>query len=417
MKKITVLLTIIFILPVNASYDKFNEWGGNYEGCHECIREWWNVDAFIEADKNYSITMSFEYEKETPASNMFFTLFDWDEKKVYNLSSYNDDFSTLRCSEKSSLNLTYKNSWMRGKYPLYTLHLESKGIILDMKITAEAKPKFVVEEQGGMLPMGFGYYKYAFIPKCKAKGTLFIDGSLKEFEGTAYYEHVWGNWSYHNPLKGNAIKYYFKLADWWWKNKNISLESLTISSNNPFGYDWAWIAFENGWSIFYGVIPFWIGEIPLGVVYLYNGEDIVEFGKVNYEYINGTFYNGAYIPNKISVVAEGKGKLKLVMEMKNRPRIYEDELKSFYWKKLILYECPGFTNGWYENNGEKISLSGKCEIEIERQVSIFEYNMLKITPHSDGFELIFLSYLMNVIITLQLFFNPLSINLSFSNIR
>ncbi|HEC76488.1 MAG TPA: hypothetical protein ENI33_04430 [Thermoplasmatales archaeon] len=417
MKKIAILLTIIFILPVNGFYNKFNEWSGNFEGRHECIREWWNVDAFIEADKNYSITMSFEYEKETPASNMFFTLFDWSEKSVYNLSSYNDELSALKCSEKNFLNLTYKNSWMRGKYPFYILHLESKGIILDMKITAEAEPKFVVEEQGGVLPIGFGYYKYVFIPKCKARGTLFIDGSLKKFEGTAYYEHVWGNWSYHNPLKGNAIKYYFKLAGWWWKNKNISSGSLTISSDNPFGYDWAWIAFDNGWSMFYGVIPFWIREIPLGVIYLYNGKDIVEFGKINYKYVNGTFYKGAYIPNKICFTAEGEGKLKLVMEMKNTPHIYEDELKSFYWKKLILYECPGFINGWYENRDEKINLSGKCEIEIEREVSIFEYNMLRINPYSDGFELIFLSYIMNFVITLQLFFNPFSINLSFSNIR
>lgn len=417
MKKIAIIAIIIFILPASASYEKTKRWSGEFDARHKCIREWWNVDAFIKSDKNYSITMSFEYEKETPASNLFFTLFDWDEKIVYNLSSYNDDISTLKCSEKNFLNLTYKNSWMRGKYPFYSLHLESRGVVLEMEITAEAEPKFVVEEEGGVLPMGFGYYKYMFIPKCKARGTLSINNSLEYFEGVAYYEHVWGNWSYHNPLKGNSLKHYFELAEWWWKNKNISFESLTISSNNPFGYDWCWASFDNGWSLFYGVIPFWIEEIPFGVIYLYDGKNIVEFGTTKYEYRNGTFCNGAYIPNEISFFAEGDGKLKLTMEMKNKPHIYEDKLNSFYWKKLILYECPGFINGFYEKNGEKISLSGKCEIEIERQVSIFGYNMLKINPYSNGFELIFLSYIMNIFITLELFFNPFSINLSFSNIR
>ena len=418
MKKIIILIALLFLIPSHAYYNEEKIWKMQYDGYHNCTREWWNVDAFIKADKNYSITASFEYEKETPAANLFFTVFDWDEKIVYDCGSYGDNISTLQCSGKYYVNLTYGKSWMKGGYPSYKVHFENKGIVVEMELIAEAKAKFVVEEEGGVLPMGFGYYRYLFIPKCKARGWISINGEIKNFEGIAYYEHVWGNWSYHNPLKGATISPYLNLARWWWKNKNISFDSLTLSSNNPFGYDWAWIAFENGWSIFYGVIPFWIGEIPLGIAYLYNGSKIIEFGSINYEYLDGVFYGGTYIPTKIKVVAKGKGELSFIMEMKNKPHIYENKLHSLYWKKLILYECPGNASGYYKSlDGKRIKLIGKCEIEIERQISIFEYVMFKIMPYSDGFQFIFLSYLLNFMIILQLSLHPFSINFSFSNIR
>ncbi len=418
MKKFAILAVIIFIFPANAYFYTNDSWNLEYDGYHDCIREWWNVDAFIKADKNYSITASFEYEKETDAANLFFTIFDWDEKIVYDLGSYGDNISALQCEGKYSVNLTYEKSWMRGNYPSYKVHFENKDIVVEMELIAESEAKFVVEEEGGILPMGLGYYRYLFIPKCKAIGWIFIDGEIKNFEGVAYYEHVWGNWSYHNPLKGATISPYINLARWWWENKNISFNSLTLSSNNPFGYDWAWISFENGWSIFYGVVPFWIEEIPFGVMYLYNGDKILEFGSINYEYLDGVFYAGTYIPTKIKVVAQGEGKLSFIMEMNNEPHVYEDDLHSFYWKKLILYECPGNVNGYYEGiDGRRINLTGNCEIEIERQISVLEYAMFKITPYSNGFELIFLSYLLNFMIVFQLSLYPFSIDFSFSNIR
>lgn len=418
MKKFAILAITIFMIPANAYFYTNDSWNLEYDGYHDCIREWWNVDAFIKADKNYSITASFEYEKETDAANLFFTIFDWDEKIVYDLGSYGDNISALQCKGKYSVNLTYGKSWMRGSYPSYKVHFENKGIVVEMELIAESEAKFVVEEEGGVLPMGLGYYRYLFIPKCKAIGWISIDGEIKNFEGIAYYEHVWGNWSYHNPLKGATIAPYINLARWWWENKNISFSSLTLSSNNPFGYDWAWIAFENGWSIFYGVVPFWIEEIPFGVMYLYNGGEILEFGSINYEYLDGVFYAGTYIPTKIKVVAQGEGKLSFIMEMDNEPHVYEDDLHSFYWKKLILYECPGNVNGYYEDsNGERINLTGNCEIEIERQISVLEYAMFKITPYSSGFEIIFLSYLLNFMIVFQLSLHPFSIDFSFSNIR
>ena len=408
MKKLVAYAIAVILLPISYA-DMQKAWNPRYDGYHNCVREWWNIDAFIRADKNYSITASFEYEKETPAANLFFTIFDWDEKKVYDLGSYEDNISIMKCKGKYSVNISYGKSWMKGKYPRYEAHFENKGIIVEIEIYAETSPSFVLEKEGGKLPMGFGYYRYLFIPKCKAYGWMYIEGKYVEFEGTAYYEHVWGNWSYNRPLRGNPINY-LEIIDWWWENKNISKGSITLSTNNPFGYDWAWISFDNGWTLFYGAIPFWFEEIKFAIAYLYNGEKIIELGKINYEYLEGVFCEGAYIPIKIKIYAEN---LEITIEMDNVPHIYKDDLNSAYWKKLILYECPGKVYGIYEN---KINLTGNCEIEIERQISIFEYNMLKFNFY-DGVEIIFVSYFLNLMIKLQAIFHPFSINFSISKIR
>ncbi len=347
-------------------------WNIGYDGSHNCIREWWNIDAFI---GNYSITASFEYEKETPAANLFLTIFDLNRNIVYNLSSYNDEINVFKRG-KYEVNLSYRDSWMRGAYPYYRVHFENKGIIIDMNIRAIGPPVFVA---GDILPIGMGYCKYLFIPKCKVNGEIFINNETEKFEGIGYFEHVWGNWSYNKPLKkeGKVIGAYIKLIRKWLNNTEISFDKICISSDNPFGYDWCWAVFENGYTMFYGAIPFWL-DIPFGIIYFYDGKNIVE-EFVDYEYLNGTIYENAYIPTKIRVVGKN---ISFIMEMRNKPHIYKDNLSSFYWKKLILYECPGDIYGFYK--GEEIK--GKCEIEIERQTSIFGYILLKI-EWNNGLEI------------------------------
>ena len=418
MKKIISVTTFLILINVPFSNENNLSPAANFDGYHNCIREWWNLDAFIHADKNYSITASFEYEKETPAANLFFTIFDWDENKVYNGSSYGDNISVMKCQGKSDIEITYKNSWMRGSYPHYIFHFENSDMIAEINLLALSPPQFVAGSQGGILPMGLGYYKYLFVPKCKVDGWILIEGERKNITGVGYYEHVWGNWSYHHPLKGATIKPYINLTKWWWKNKNIFMDELAISSDNPFGYDWAWISFDNGWTLFYGTIPFWVEGIPLSIFYLYDGAKVIEFGNIWYKYVDGVFYDGTYIPTKIKVVGKGEYKLYFTMEMDHSPHVYEDNIPSFLWKSLLLYECPGRVTGYYENeSGERINLTGVCEMEIERQISIFQYFLFKISPLQNGFEFLFLSTLLNTIFTMSITLFPFSVNFSFSNIR
>ncbi len=398
MKKLIALFLSLIIIPLNMPLKYEND------DFHDCMREWWNVDAFIKADKNYSITASFEYEKETPSANLFFTIFNHDDKIVYDLSSYEDDIDEIKFGE--GLNITYKNSSLYGNYPYYTFHLENKGIAVRIYLEA-ISPKKIVSD--GALPIGFGYYYYLFVPKCRAWGWIDFYGSKEEFEGIAYFEHVWGNWSYNKPLSNfsfDTIKNYVRIFRWWAENANLSFSSLSISSDNPFGYDWSWGWFYDGRTIFFGSIPFWINELNFGMLYIYDG-NINEVKNLKIEYIDGIYFEGAFIPRKIKIDSDN---ISIILEMENVSHIYLDNLSSFYWKKLILYESPGKI---YDDNEE----IGKCEIEIERQISIFEYFMLKIYFSNSSINFIFISYLLNLIFGLNIGINPLSFSIYFSKIR
>ncbi|MEM1513881.1 MAG: hypothetical protein QXW78_03375 [Candidatus Thermoplasmatota archaeon] len=397
MKKLIALLLALLAIPLNISAKNEND-----DFPHNCMREWWNVDAFIKADKNYSVTASFEYEKETPAANLFFTIFNHDDKIVYNLSSYEDRIEEIKFGE--GLNITYKNSSLCGNYPYYIFHLENKGVAIRIYLEA-ISPKKIVSD--GLLPIGSGDCFYLFIPKCRAWGWIDFYGNRQDFEGIAYFEHVWGNWSYNKPManfSSETIKNYVRIFKWW--DGKASFSSFGISSDNPFGYDWSWGWLYDGRTIFFGKIPFWINGLDFGILYIYD-ESFAEFKNLKIEYLDGIYFEGAFIPRKIKISSEN---LSLILEMDNISHVYLDNLSSFYWKKLILYEAPGKI---YDSNGE----IGRCEIEIERQVSIFEYFMLKIYFSNSSINFILASYLLNFIFGLNISINPLSFSFYFSKIR
>ena len=132
--------------------------------------------------------------------------------------------------------------------------------------------------------------------------------------------------------------------------------------------------------------------------------------------MDGVFCEGTYIPTKIKLVAEGNGKLVLIMKMNKNPHLYKDYLDSFYWDKLILYECPGEIEGYFIND-KKIDLEGHCEIEIERQISIFEYLLFKLNPLQNGLQIIFISYLLNTVLTIEFYLKPFFIDVDIQKIR
>lgn len=413
MKYIALLLILIFLNPFINSFNvnKIDE--------KKYTREWWDIDAFINAGKNYSITSSFEYEKETPAANLFLTIFDRDKNRYFELGSYNDDIDKLKIKGDY---IKYGKCWIKPSYPIYEAYFERKGVKLYIELKAESPLMRVASGITNDLPFGFGYYNYTFTSKCIAKGWIYIDGIKRNFTGIGYYEHVYGNWSYNSPLKNfsfNSLKKYINLFKWWKNGMNLNFKNITISSNNPFGYDWSWGFFDNGWTIFFGNIPSWIENIPMGIIYIYDGKKYMQFKLIKYEYLNGEFFDEEFFPRKIKIFANGNGTLHLIFNMSYKPHIYEDNLSSFYWKKLFLYECPGKIYGWL-NNSKKINLNGSGEIEIERQISIFGYNLLKIFfhfPYPFGIELYFLSYLIKISIEMGLFLLPFYINFSFSKIR
>lgn len=398
-------------------------WEENEGDHYPCKREWWNVDAFFVANKkNWSVTASFEYEMETPACNLFLTLFDHDNGTYYDLGSYGDKMGAL-IHEKGDVNLSYNNSWMKGKYPDYFVHFERKGIIINMHYHAISPPKFVADNiSNGILPMGAGYYVYGFIPYCIVEGNISMNGRIFSINGKGYYEHVWGNWTYGSPFgktdSKKVLSAYYRLGKWWLSHHKISIpSSLTLATdNNMFGYDWAWATFSNNWSLFYGNVLFWITKGPaFGILYLAmpNGKYIT-FSNIHHEYGKMVYVEkyDVYYPSEIFIKAkEGTKKLYLHFIMTSKVHAYIDtNISSKYWRAIALWESPGIVKGYYSNGSTNISLNGKCEIEPDRQISILghgELNMNFFTlPHGIGFDMEMVSHLLGIQFEMEIHLFP-----------
>ncbi len=367
-------------------------WDENEGDHYPCGREWWNVDAFFESGgKNWSLTASFEYEMETPACNLFLTLFNLDNGTYYNLGSYGDDIGTL-LHEKGIVDLRYGDSWMKGCYPDYFVHFEREEFTLHMHYKAVVPPKFVADDiSSGTLPMGFGYYVYGFIPLCTVEGNISMNGNTSSLTGKGYYEHVWGNWTYGNPFKNpsdfrKVASAYAHLAQWWLGHRRTSIpSSITLSSsNNMFGYDWVWASFSNNWSLFYGNILLWITKGPVfGILYLTTAEgEYLTFCNIHHEYGKMEYVEeyDIYYPSEIFLTAREKSKkLYLNFSMKSDVHTYLDtNLSSPYWRAIALWESPGIVTGYYNDGEVNITLVGTCEIEPERQISALGHGSMDI---------------------------------------
>lgn len=395
-----------------------------HEGDHyPCNREWWNVDAFFTANKkNWSLTASFEYEMETPACNLFLTLFDHENGTYYNLGSYGDEIGTL-LHEKGIVDIQYRNSWMKGKYPDYFVHFESKGFIVNMHYHAVSPPKFVADNiSNGILPMGLGYYVYGFIPFCIVKGNISINGRTFPLQGKGYYEHVWGNWTYGNPFKSPDFKTvasaYYYLGKWWLNHHRLAIPSsiALATDNNMFGYDWVWATFSNNWSLFYGNILFWITKGPaFGILYLVTSSgEYITFSNIHHEYGRMMYMEkyDVYFPSEIFITAkEGTKKLFLHFNMTSIPHLYLDtNLSSKYWRAIALWESPGIATGYYDDGKTNVTLNGKCEIEPDRQISIWGHSRIDINfftrYHGPAIKMDMVSHLLGIQIEMDASFFP-----------
>jgi hypothetical protein len=358
-------------------------WANNEGDHYPCSREWWNVDAFFCGDdKNWSLTSSFEYELETPACNMFLTLFDLTENRSYSLGSYGDPIGTLY-HEKDVVNLSYGGSWMRGHYPTYIVHFERKGIRIHMEYTAVTPSQFVAGNiSNGILPMGLGYYIYGFIPRCIVTGVIALNNRTFFIHGQGYYEHVWGNWTYSTPFTGQSdvrgvLSAYSNLARWWLHDRVCLVPpSVTLSSDtNMFGYDWIWALFSNNWTLFYGNIMFWIENGPVfGILYLITDTgEYITFSDIQHFYKTKVYVPefDVYYPSQIVLTAYTEGKtLHLCFSMETTPHMYLDtNVTSSLWQAIALWESPGTVTGHYSDGAEIVMLSGCCEIEPDRQIS------------------------------------------------
>ena len=374
-------------------YTGASTWSPEDEGAHyPCSREWWNMDAIMTLDigAHWTLTSSFEYEKETPACNLFLTLFNLSSGASYSLGSYGDPIGTLSF-EKNTVNLSYHDSWMTGSYPIYRVHFQQLNTTVDLQFNATTPPKWVADSiSNAVLPMGLGSYRYGFIPRCEVTGTMAIDNKTYSVTGTGYYEHVWGNWTYSNPLQSNTgieetFAAYGRLGAWWLSQRSRLPASIGLATeSNMFGYDWIWASFNNGWSLFYGNIPFWVTEGPaFGILYLVSPQGrYLTFSNIEFSYnsMQYTATHDAYYPTNIELTAwHGEHHVALSCTMSCDVHTYLDtNLSSSLWRAVYLWESPGPITGVYSNESSTVPLNGTCEIEPMRQVSALGHNAFTI---------------------------------------
>jgi hypothetical protein len=366
----------------------------------DSIIEWWCPEAFfktVENNKKWSLNASFtDYIGDTkkPESLFKITLFDQDKNKRYEYLKILPNELIKKPSKNGKFGIKFANSYIEGAYPDYNILLEDpkNNIKLDLKFHALAKPYWVAQNvTNGWLPWGLGFYRYGFVPKCDLSGKLIIKNKTYSVEGIGYYEHVWGDFSFKNPLTllsglKRTISIYSKLAGWWLHHHDMKIpKSIKFSSeNNPFGYDWAWAVLDNGWSIFYGNIMLWIMEGPAAGTLIVSKDDKTykEFCNINF-YYNKTKYvkeYDFYYPSDFSLTARnGKEELYLHFVMTSDCRKFINKFPGKkYWRAFLICEAPGSVEGYYFDGKKKIKLNGFSKIEPQRQISVIGHNSLKL---------------------------------------
>ena len=381
--------------------ERKNLWTFDDEKHHSnSVIEWWCPEAFFKTkkdNKRWSLNASFtDYIGNTKKPESLFktTLFDQDTGKRYDYLKILHNELTKESLKNKDFSIKFEDSYIKGLYPNYKIYLKDpeNGIALDLKFHAKAKPYWVAQKiTDGWLPWGLGFYRYGFIPKCDLSGSLIFKNKVLDVEGTGYYEHVWGDFSFKNPLTllsefKRTASIYTKLTGWWFHNHKIKIpNSISFNSeNNPFGYDWAWAVLDNGWTIFYGNIMFWIMDGPAAGTLILSKDDKTyeEFCDIKF-YYNKTKYvkdYDFYYPSEFTITAKkGKEKLCLLFKMTSECRKFINKFQdSNYWRAFIISEAPGSVEGYFFDGNKKINLKGFCKIEPQRQISVLCHNSLKI---------------------------------------
>ena len=374
-------------------------WSPNNQKEHfPCVMEWWASIGFfktIEDNKKWSFkgVLNQWCEKVDGIGSLLnFVIFD------EQTGNYHEYFLKRKgvklVSSKEDFKIKYDDSYIKGLYPDYEIYFNDKKNNIKLKIKNKALSKPYNVAQGitnGLLPMGTGILRYGFIPKNQLSGTMEINNKIYTIIGEGYYEHIWGDFWYDNPFANilelrKTLSIYIKFFFWWLQNHKLKLPNSLIFSteNNPFGYDWAWAIFENGWSLFYGNLMFFIMKGPAAgsLILTKDGKTYKEYGNIDFKYnkVKRSKNFDFVYPTEIEMnVIDKNEKLHLIFQMTSDSREYvADFEKSKNWLGFVICEAPGIVNGYYDDGEEKIPLSGICKIEPQRQVSKFGHNSLKI---------------------------------------
>ena len=406
----------------NIPLDDGSGWSNQDEQEHpQSILEWWCMICFFNTQHNgqteqWTAKLTLcewrEQNQTRLGSTLSAVLHNMTADKHYTLIKRNDE-TTLN-SKPGDLDIDYQQiAGIKGKHPHFKIYLTDKqnNLSFNFTLSAVSKPYFVAKKiTDGHLPLGVGVYRYGFNPNLDLNGTFTYKNHTHTItKAKAYYEHVWGDFNYANPLEDlssikNNLKISMKLLSWFNAHHHIHIPNKIklTSENSPLGYDWAWAVFDNNWSFFYGNILLFLMQGPVPGTFILNKDGAyTEYADVCFSYNHTTTahtFDFIY-PDDFSITAkDAKGILKLHFKMTHTTREFVSRLNpKGYWIGFVICEAPGTVTGTYtKNDGTIIKLNGQTKIEPQRQISILGHNQLELSiakpPHGVGIDIELISH-------------------------
>ena len=219
------------------------------EGAHKLSRrEWWYFNVYFNDPQselqNYSMIISFNKMalndiRLLKRDNLFIIMYD-DKESSTNYGIMNKPRGTLQMSGPG-VDLSFENSYVKGQYPQWTVHVENteKGFTADLTFTADFLPVWVMGRSSNLVLfkyLGGDYY----IPRCTVEGNITIGSNQHQVKGTGYHDHVWETivprlvtkgWEWFNLHFDNGWEMY--LSKFILRTpRNLYAAALVISPNN-----------------------------------------------------------------------------------------------------------------------------------------------------------------------------------------
>lgn len=237
-------------------------------------------------------------------------------------------------------------------------------------------------------------------------GNITINGTTSTTRGIGYLEHAWGNFSYGIEKKSfaNLLEFAKNLhkilpfVTWILSEQSKDLNPLRLSTANHYGYDWAWGAFTNGWSVQLGFFHSLGGVVSLTP----DGKTFWDFANISVKcgrllYIPET---DTYSPLDLNITAH-KGDKTLHLSLTTTADPYLNLLNIYPRSRFSCgsggIQTVGVIEGYYKDTEQNISLHGNCTYAVYKQFQAVRYGSVEITrilpPQGVGFSVEIISHL------------------------
>ena len=308
------------------------------------VREWWYFNVVFDKPdsglRNWSVMVSFNYMSKSfdDPDILFVTLYD-DRGRTYGGMSTRQR-GVLQATGPG-VDVKFENSWVKGVYPQWNLHIEDGDadleheIILDFSFEAECSPYWVIMNTGhgcSLSPMG--YYS---INHCDVTGSLMLDGECYEIHGSGYHDHTW---------------------------------ALYMIGGASFFWDWFSVHFDNGLHAFiWQIIPLGKEEarsISPGFCWITDGRNFtdIRFFTMNHLEFENTSIPGFKRPKLFHVVSVFLGgEIDLYLETKTMHEYLWGDIPVI---DIALWEGSCVVTGTIRIDDEVFDIEGLGVSEILR---------------------------------------------------